>query len=165
METDVILSVENLSSGFTVEKQNVAIVKDVSFQVHRGKTLAIVGESGCGKSVTVHTVMQLLPRSGKIFGGKVTYYKDGKGYELSSLEKYGKEMREIRGGEIGMVFQDPMASLNPVYTVGAQVATARWTKRRPAAAWWRCLQSWASPTPSAATTSTRTSSPAACASA
>ena len=170
METDVILSVENLSSGFTVEKQNVAIVKDVSFQVHRGKTLAIVGESGCGKSVTVHTVMQLLPRSGKIFGGKVTYYKDGKGYELSSLEKYGKEMREIRGGEIGMVFQDPMASLNPVYTVGAQVAAnlhqhCKVDKRRPAAAWWRCLQSWASPTPSAATTSTRTSSPAACASA
>lgn len=122
METDVILKVEDLSSGFTVEKQQVSIVKNVSFEVHRGKTLAIVGESGCGKSVTVHTVMQLLPRNGKIFGGKVTYYKDGKAYELSSLEKYGKEMRNIRGGEIGMVFQDPMASLNPVYTVGAQVA-------------------------------------------
>ena len=122
MENDIILNVENLSSGFTVEKQQVSIVKNVSFQVHRGKTLAIVGESGCGKSVTVHSVMQLLPKNGKIFGGTVTYYKDGKPYELTSLKKYGPEMRSIRGAEIGMVFQDPMASLNPVYTVGAQVA-------------------------------------------
>lgn len=122
MNTDIILDVENLSSGFTSKNDRITIVKDVSFQVHRGKTLAIVGESGCGKSVTVHSVMQLLPKNGKIFDGKVTYYKDGKAYELSSLKQYGKEMRDIRGAEIGMVFQDPMASLNPVYTVGAQVS-------------------------------------------
>lgn len=122
MNTDIILDVENLSSGFASKKKKITIVKDVSFQVHRGKTLAIVGESGCGKSVTVHSVMQLLPQNGQIFGGKVTYYKDGVPYELSSLKQYGKEMRSIRGAEIGMVFQDPMASLNPVYTVGAQVA-------------------------------------------
>lgn len=122
MNTDIILDVENLSSGFTSKNDKVTIVKEVSFQVHRGKTLAIVGESGCGKSVTVHSVMQLLPKNGKIFDGKVTYYKDGKAYELSSLKQYGKEMRDIRGAEIGMVFQDPMASLNPVYTVGAQVS-------------------------------------------
>ncbi len=122
MQTDVILKVENLSAGFTVEKKDITITKGVSFEVHRGKTLAIVGESGCGKSVTVHTVMQLLPRNGKIMGGKATYFKDGKAYELSSMERYGKELRAIRGAEIGMVFQDPMSSLNPVYTVGAQVS-------------------------------------------
>ena len=122
MGNDVILKVENLSSGFTVDKRQIRITRDVSFEVHRGKTLAIVGESGCGKSVTVHSIMQLLPPNGKIFGGKSTYYKDGSAYELSAMPPYGKQMRAIRGAEIGMVFQDPMSSLNPVYTVGAQVS-------------------------------------------
>lgn len=122
MDKNLILKVENLSSGFTVDKHDIPIIKEVSFEVHRGKALAIVGESGCGKSVTVHSVMQLLPRNGKLMGGKATYYKDGQPVELSALPCYGKEMRDIRGKEIGMVFQDPMSSLNPVYKVGDQVA-------------------------------------------
>ena len=121
MSEELILKVQNLHTSFNNDGNIVDIVKDVSFEVYKGKTLAIVGESGCGKSVTVHSIMNLLPKSGKITRGNVTYYSDGKEYKLNELPQYGKEMREIRGKHIGMIFQDPMTSLNPVYTVGSQI--------------------------------------------
>ncbi|HOV94119.1 MAG TPA: ABC transporter ATP-binding protein [Spirochaetales bacterium] len=118
----LVLSVDNLQTNFQVGNQEISVVRGVSFAAKAGQTLAIVGESGCGKSVTVHSVMQLLPKNGKIVGGKVTFYGSDKVYELTSLKPFGKEMRSVRGTRIGMVFQDPMASLNPVYKVGDQVA-------------------------------------------
>lgn len=121
MSEEIILKVENLHTSFHNGGEQVDIVKDVSFNVYKGKTLAIVGESGCGKSVTVHSVMNLLPKAGKIEKGTVTYYKDQQAIKLNELPQYGKEMRDIRGKHIGMIFQDPMTSLNPVYTIGAQI--------------------------------------------
>jgi len=121
-KNDYTLRVRNLSTSFKSGKESIKIVKDVSFDVHRGKILAIVGESGCGKSVTVHSVMQLLPKNGQIDQGEVLYNDGEKEIDLVKLGRYSKEMRAIRGGKIGMVFQDPMASLNPTHRIGRQVA-------------------------------------------
>lgn len=121
-EKDYILKVENLQTKFKSDRKKVHAVNGVSFNVRRGKTLCIVGESGCGKSVTAHSIMQLLPSNGKIEGGKVTYYPANReAVELSSLRKNSKPMRNIRGKEIAMIFQDPMSTLNPVYTIGNQI--------------------------------------------
>lgn len=122
MEHEVLLNVENLTAGFRSDGEEFAIIKDVSFPVYKGRTLAIVGESGCGKSVTVHSIMQLLPKNGRVFGGCARYRTGNEEIDLCSLERYGAKMRSIRGKEVGMVFQDPMSSLNPVYTAGKQVA-------------------------------------------
>lgn len=121
MKDKLILKVDNLHTEFTVGSESTKIVKGVSFDVYKGKTLAIVGESGCGKSVTVHSVMNLLPKAGRISEGSVTYYEGDKEYQLHALKQYGKEMRAIRGNKIGMIFQDPMTSLNPVYRIGKQI--------------------------------------------
>src|SRR5207249_4739415 len=93
----------------------VKAVDGVSFELNAGETLGIVGESGCGKSVTALSIMRL-QRPGRIVGGKVMF----KGQDLTRISEY--EMREIRGREIAMIFQDPMTSLNPVYRVGWQVS-------------------------------------------
>lgn len=123
---DIILDVSHLNTSFMVEKREIKIVKDVSFQVKRGTTLAIVGESGCGKSVTVHSIAKLMPKNAVVKADKIQYnaLRDGQihAYRLENMAPYGKEMRSLRGTEIGMVFQDPMSSLNPVYKVGDQVA-------------------------------------------
>lgn len=122
MEHEVLLKVENLTAGFRSDGEEFAIIKDVSFPVYKGRTLAIVGESGCGKSVTVHSIMQLLPKNGRVSSGSARYQTDDGEVDLCSLERYGTKMRSIRGKEVGMVFQDPMSSLNPVYTAGRQVS-------------------------------------------
>lgn len=118
---NLILKVENLHTEFDLGNRQVTAVNDVSFTVNKGKTLGIVGESGCGKSVTAHSIMQLLPRLGKIKSGTITYYADDEEIVLNQLAKNSKKMRSIRGKEISMIFQDPMASLNPVYTIGNQI--------------------------------------------
>lgn len=126
MNQDVILDVKKLNTSFLSNGKEVPIVKDVSLQLGRGKCLAIVGESGCGKSVTVHSIVKLLPKNARVSSNGVVYRskesESGKEYYLDQLEAYGTEMRNIRGRDIGMVFQDPMSSLNPVYRVGDQVA-------------------------------------------
>ncbi len=122
-KNDYVLEVKNLNTGFVSDKKEVRIVKDVSLNLRRGTTLAVVGESGCGKSITVHSIMKLLPKNAKLRSEYVKYTtKEGREYRIDQMEPYGKEMRSLRGGEIGMVFQDPMSSLNPVYKVGDQVA-------------------------------------------
>ncbi len=122
---DIILDVKNLNLHFVSDKKKTHILKDVSLQLGRGRTLAIVGESGCGKSMTVHSIMRLMPKNAQISSEYILYRakRDGqeKEYRLDKMKNYGKEMRKIRGAEISMVFQDPMASLNPVYRVGDQI--------------------------------------------
>ncbi|HKW59338.1 MAG TPA: ABC transporter ATP-binding protein [Candidatus Dormibacteraeota bacterium] len=113
--TQPLLEVHELRTVFSTKEGVVRAVDGVSFELHAGETLGIVGESGCGKSVTALSIMRL-QRPGRIVGGKVTF----KGQDLTRLSEY--EMREIRGKEIAMIFQDPMTSLNPVYRVGWQVA-------------------------------------------
>lgn len=123
MNNNIVLKVENLQTKFKVGKRIVHAVNDVSFDLKRGTTLGVVGESGCGKSVTAHSIMQLLPKAGYINNGKITYYDNaGKEYVLSDYKRNGKQIRAIRGKEIAMIFQDPMASLDPVYKIGAQIS-------------------------------------------
>lgn len=121
MKNENIIEVRNISTEFKVGKNKIKIVKDVSLDIKKGQILSIVGESGCGKSVTVHSVVNLLPKNGKITTGSATLFTEDKEYNLSKMKPYGKEMRKLRGSEIGMIFQDPMQSLNPVYTVGHQI--------------------------------------------
>ena len=113
-----LLQVENLRTYFHTPRGIAKAVDGVSFAVEQGKTLAIVGESGCGKSITALSVMRLVGAPGEIVGGEVWF--DGR--DLLKLSE--SEMRAIRGDDIAMIFQDPMTSLNPVYTVGEQIAEA-----------------------------------------
>lgn len=116
--TDVpVLKVDNLFVEFATFGGAVRAVRGVSYEVYEGKTLAVVGESGCGKSVTVQTIMGLIPcPPGKVTAGSAKLC----GKELLTLSR--KELNEIRGAEIGMIFQDPMTSLNPTMKIGDQIA-------------------------------------------
>ncbi|MBB5214575.1 ABC transporter ATP-binding protein [Parapusillimonas granuli] len=111
-----ILSVENLSVHFEGFDRTVVAVKDLSFHVRSGETLGIVGESGCGKSVTSLAIMRLLAKSARVVSGTIEF----EGRNLLSLSE--KQMRGIRGNKLSMIFQEPMTSLNPVFTVGRQIA-------------------------------------------
>ena len=114
-----LLSIENLSTYFFTEEGVAKAVQDVSFSIKKGKTFALVGESGCGKSVTALSIMRLVPQPpGKIVAGKIML----RGRSLLELSK--KQMRSIRGNRIAMIFQEPMTSLNPVFTVGNQIVEA-----------------------------------------
>lgn len=116
---DKLIEVKNLKTYFYTDAGVVKAVNDVSFSIAAGKTLGIVGESGCGKSITSLSIMQLLETPpGKIAGGEIIY----RGENL--LEKTADEMRKIRGKKIAMIFQEPMTSLNPVFTVGQQITEA-----------------------------------------
>ncbi len=113
-----LLSVEHLKTHFFTGEGVVRSVDDVSFTLERGQSIGLVGESGSGKSVTALSVMGLISPPGKIVGGRIVY--DGRDVtELSNEEK-----RKLRGSEIAMIFQDPMTSLNPVFTIGEQIAEA-----------------------------------------
>ncbi len=114
-----LLSVENLSTHFRTRDGVLPAVQDVSISIKKGKIFALVGESGCGKSVTALSIMRLVPDPpGKIVGGKIMFG----GQDLLELSE--RQMRNIRGNRIAMIFQEPMTSLNPVYTVGNQIAEA-----------------------------------------
>lgn len=114
-----ILEVKNLGITFFTDQGALPAVQEVSFAVHPKETLGVVGESGCGKSMTALSLMQLIPSPpGKITAGEIIY----KGEDL--LKKTPEEMRKIRGKEISMIFQEPMTSLNPVITVGKQIMEA-----------------------------------------
>lgn len=118
-KTDIILSVKGLKTTFRSSRGIVKAVDGLSFEIKEGETLALVGESGCGKSVTSLSILRLIQEPpGKIEEGKVTY----KGRDLIKLSK--KEMRSIRGNEISMIFQEPMTSLNPLFTIGNQIMEA-----------------------------------------
>jgi oligopeptide/dipeptide ABC transporter ATP-binding protein len=114
-----LLHVDQLNIGFDTDRGPIRPVRDVSVSIFPGQTVALVGESGCGKSVTAMSILRLIPSPpGKVLGGRVEF--DGR--DLLSLSE--KEMRSVRGGQIAMIFQEPMTSLNPVYTIGDQIAEA-----------------------------------------
>jgi len=114
-----LIQVKNLQTSFFTPEGEVRAIDGVSFEIGESKTLGLVGESGCGKSVTSLSIMRLIPSPpGKIVGGEIQY----RGRDLLKLSK--EEMRKIRGNEISMIFQEPMTSLNPVFTVGNQIGEA-----------------------------------------
>jgi len=122
---DALLAVRDLRTHFHTEDGIVRAVDGVSFRIRRGETFALVGESGCGKSVTAFSILRLLPiPPARIASGRVEL----DGVDLLRLRE--RQMRSVRGGRIGMVFQEPMSSLNPVYTCGSQIAEAIRLHRR-----------------------------------
>lgn len=113
--SDAVLEIKGLKTSFFTDDGEVPAVNDVSFFIRRGEILGVVGESGCGKSVTSLSVMGLVPRPGKVTGGSIRF----KNEELTIAAE--SRMRQVRGNEIAMIFQEPMTSLNPVFTIGHQL--------------------------------------------
>ena len=115
MTNDHLLDVQHLSTSFNIDGGVAKAVQDVSFHIDTGETLGLVGESGCGKSVTSLSVMRLIPSPpGTIEHGSINF----RGRDLLSLSE--ADMRRVRGNDIAMIFQEPMTSLNPVFTIGSQ---------------------------------------------
>ena len=121
MQNEAVVTVNNLNMYFYTNQRCNKVINGVSFEIKKGKTLCIVGESGCGKSVTSSSIMQLLPKLARIEAGEIIYHSHQGDIRIDQLKRNGKEMRALRGQEISMIFQDPMTALNPVYTVGFQI--------------------------------------------
>lgn len=128
-----LIEVKDLRVEFDVRAGIVKAVDGLNLTIHRGKTLGVIGESGCGKSMTARAILNMIPKPGKITQGKIVYHRRVKSnghsqlediIDLTQLDPDGKVIREIRGGEIGMIFQEPMSSLTPVYTAGAHIHEA-----------------------------------------
>jgi peptide/nickel transport system ATP-binding protein len=131
-QAPVLLAVQNLAIDFHLHGNPIPAVKDVSFSVNRGETVALVGESGSGKSVTAQAVMGILPRAAQITGGEILFAdpaSDGKITNITALEPESVAMRQIRGGRISIIFQEPMTSLSPVHTIGDQISEALFLHR------------------------------------
>ncbi|MEM7035202.1 MAG: ABC transporter ATP-binding protein [Chloroflexota bacterium] len=131
-KNNVILEVKNLHTHFFTESGEVRALSGVNFTIEQGKVLGIVGESGCGKSVTAQCIMNMVPKPGKVMGGEITYHRrtgNGNTAQIESIDitnenPRGTVMRSIRGNEIAMIFQEPMTSLDPLYTIGSQLLEA-----------------------------------------
>ncbi len=117
-----LIEIENLKTHFFTEEGVVKAVDGVSLAIPRGKTLGLVGESGCGKSVTALSLIRLISPPGRIVQGRITLHDGDRATELTALPE--AEMRKMRGSSISMIFQEPMTSLNPVFTIGAQIMEA-----------------------------------------
>jgi peptide/nickel transport system ATP-binding protein len=124
-----LIEVQDVKVYFYLDEGTVRAVEGVTFDIGRGKTLGVVGESGCGKSVTSQAIMQIVPPPGKIVEGDIFFYRykdDGsvEKIEITKLDPRGQEIRNIRGNEIAKIFQEPMTSLSPVHTIGNQIMEA-----------------------------------------
>jgi peptide/nickel transport system ATP-binding protein len=124
-----LLSVRNLHTHFPLDEGTVIAVDGASFDIYEGKILGVVGESGCGKTVAARSIMQILDRPGKIVNGEILFNRSRDGAEsktvdLATFNSDGGDMREIRGSEISLIFQEPMTSFSPVHTVGNQLIEA-----------------------------------------
>ena len=120
---DLILRVDDLKTYFNTLDGVVRAVDGVSLTLKKGETLGVVGESGCGKSVTAFSILRLLPKTSMIAGGEMIYYRSEgqEALDLAQIDPNSEIMRNVRGGEIAMIFQEPMASFSPVHTVGFQI--------------------------------------------
>ena len=130
-EVKPLLSVENLKTCFELDEGTVKAVDGVSFVVHPRKVLGIVGESGCGKSVTIKSILRIVEKPGRITSGKILFQstkskeRSESGYiDLAQLEPRGRQIRSIRGNEIALIPQEPMAAFSPVHTIGNQITEA-----------------------------------------
>lgn len=125
---NVLIQIKDLQTHFFTESGVVRAVDGISFNVERGKTLGVLGESGCGKSVTGYSILQLINPPGRIVGGEILLHRAKQGQndviDLAKLDPRGEAIRQIRGHEISMIFQEPMTSLDPLFTIGDQLAEA-----------------------------------------
>ena len=121
---ETILDVRNLQVEFSGDSKMIKAVDGISFELHRGETLGIVGESGSGKSVTALAIMRLVQTPGIISNGEVWFRPQENGTPIDLLALPTEQMQLYRGGDIAMIFQEPMSSLNPVYTIGFQLTEA-----------------------------------------
>src|SRR6266545_8305594 len=119
-----LLSVRDLRTYFVSDEGTTRAVDGATFDVRPGKTLGIVGETGCGKSVTARSILRIVERPGRVVGGEILLQRNGSYVDLATLDPDGVEIRKIRGGEIGLIFQEPMTSFSPVHTVGDQIIEA-----------------------------------------
>ncbi len=129
MTTDnKLIQIKNLQTHFFLESGVVRAVDGVSFDIPVGKTLGVLGESGCGKSVTAYSILQLINRPGRIVGGEILFEREANGrkevVDLLKFDPRSEDIRRIRGNEIAMIFQEPMTSLDPLFTIGDQLAEA-----------------------------------------
>src|SRR5579859_866185 len=125
-----LLSVRGLQTQFLADEGTVRAVDGVSFDVYPGQTLGVVGESGCGKSVTAHSILRIVEAPGRIVGGRILLRRDATELDLVALSPNGRVMRSIRTGVIGYVFQEPMSAFSPVHTIGNQIVEAIQVHRR-----------------------------------
>jgi len=128
-EKPVLIDIKNLQTHFFMNQGLIRAVDGVNLSIYRGETLGVVGESGCGKSITARSILRLIQPPGKIVGGQILLHQNtGMNNEevvdLVALDAGGQKIRRIRGGEVAMVFQEPMTSLSPVHTVGDQITEA-----------------------------------------
>lgn len=124
-EDDVVLEVQDLHVRFSTHEGDVPAVNGVSFRMRRGRTMALVGESGCGKSVTSYAILRIVQAPGQITGGSIVFRPgQGQAVDITALDDGDEQLYSLRGGRIGMVFQEPMTALSPVHTVGDQIAEA-----------------------------------------
>jgi oligopeptide/dipeptide ABC transporter ATP-binding protein len=123
--SDVLLEVKDLHVSFFLTEGTIRAVTGVSFEIERGKTLGVVGESGCGKSVTARAILNMVRPPGRILSGEITYYGHADtSINLAALDPESPAIRQIRWGEIAMIFQEPMTSLSPVHSIGNQMIEA-----------------------------------------
>jgi oligopeptide/dipeptide ABC transporter ATP-binding protein len=124
-DPDILLDVRDLRTSFFIEGGEVRAVDGTSFTLRRGRTLAIVGESGCGKSVTAYSILRLIQPPGRIVGGQMLFYpRDGQPIDMAGLDDKSETLFQVRGGMISMIFQEPMTALSPVHTIGNQISEA-----------------------------------------
>ena len=122
MSTAPLLSIQNLRVEFLLDEGILNAVNDVSLSIDKEQTLGIIGESGCGKSVTAQSVLRIIPKPGQIKSGSILFHSnDNQVTDLASLSLNDKKLREVRGKEVSMIFQEPMTSLSPVHTIGNQI--------------------------------------------
>ena len=121
---DVLLDVQDLKTHLPLEEGLLKAVDGISFAIRRGETIGLVGESGCGKSMAVRSIMRLAPNFATVSGRVIYHPQEGDPVDIAQLDAHGERIRDIRGGEIAMIFQEPMTSFSPLHTIGNQITEA-----------------------------------------